>query len=256
MAGRPEQKVPVMISPTQELSQVLTQESIHEPVRARLPGRALSVAALALVGLSACTDPAALDPNTDPNRNTKAGAIGGAILGAGVGLVTGGDQGLKNAAVGATAGAILGAGAGSLLDRQATEIRQSLASDGITVVNEGNRLVVTLPQDITFATDSADIRPVLQSELVKLAQNFVKYRNSNLQVVGHTDNTGEAAYNQTLSEQRAGAVSAVLINNGVEPNRIRTVGAGENQPVASNLTPEGRAQNRRVEIIVVPKQGL
>lgn len=226
------------------------------PARARHSRPALKVTAIALVAfgaLGACTDPASLDPGTDPNRNTKAGAIGGAIVGAGVGLIAGGDQGLKNAAVGAAAGAILGAGAGSLLDQQATEIRQSLANDGITVVNTGDKLVVTLPQDITFDTGSSEVRASLASELNKLAANFVKYKNSNLQVIGHTDNVGDAGYNQTLSEQRAGAVAAYLINGGVEPNRIRTSGAGENQPVASNLTPEGRAQNRRVEILVLPK---
>lgn len=222
-----------------------------QPVRFRKPAIALSLATALVLG--ACTNPAALDPSTDPNQNTKSGAIAGAVLGAGVGLITGGDQGLKNAAVGAAAGALVGAGAGSLLDRQATEIRNSLANDGITVVNTGSQLVVTLPQDITFDTGKYDVRPTLQSDLNKLAANFVKYKNSNLQITGHTDNVGEAAYNQTLSEQRAGAVAAVLINGGVEPNRIRTYGAGENQPVASNLTPEGRAQNRRVEIVVVPK---
>lgn len=220
----------------------------------RFPRFALALPIAGVLALGACTNPAALDPNTDPNQNTKTGAIAGAVAGAGLGIITGGGSVVKNAAIGAAAGGILGAGVGSILDQQAAELRQSLANDGITVVNNGNQLVVTLPQDITFDTGSYEIKPSLQSELSKLAANFVKYKNSNLQIVGHTDNTGTAERNQTLSEERAGAVSAALINGGVAPNRISVSGRGENQPIASNLTPEGRAQNRRVEIYVVPKR--
>lgn len=220
----------------------------------RFPRMALALPLAGVLALGACTNPAALDPNTDPNQNTKTGAIAGAVAGAGLGIITGGGSVVKNAAIGAAAGGILGAGVGSILDQQAAELRQSLANDGITVVNDGNQLVVTLPQDITFDTGSYEIKPSLQSELSKLAANFVKYRNSNLQIVGHTDNTGTAERNQTLSEERAGSVSAALINGGVEPNRISVSGRGENQPIASNLTPEGRAQNRRVEIYVLPKR--
>ncbi len=223
------------------------------PSRGKMSKTALVAAISGALVLSACTDPGSLDPNTDPNKNATGGAIAGAIVGAGVGAITGGGNTVRNAAIGAAAGAIVGAGVGSILDQQAADIRQSLANDGITVVNTGSQLVVTLPEDITFDTGSSAIRPSLQSDLQKLAANFVEYENSDLQIIGHTDNVGDADYNQTLSEQRAGTVSAVLINGGVAPNRIRTIGQGENAPLASNLTPEGRAQNRRVEIIVVPK---
>lgn len=214
-----------------------------------------ALALSSVLALAACTDPASLASNSDPNRNTKTGAIAGAIAGAGVGLVTGGDNQGKNAAVGAAAGALLGAGIGATLDQQATELRQQLANDGITVTNTGDRLIVSLPQDISFDTGSSVVRPSLQSDLNRVAANFVKYQNSNLQVIGHTDNVGEAAYNQTLSEQRAVAVTSILVNGGVSPARLTSYGRGEDQPVASNLTPEGRAQNRRVDIIVVPKNG-
>ena len=222
-------------------------------VRSLFPRATLALPLIGVLALGACTNPAALDPNTDPNKNTKSGAVAGALAGAGLAVITGGGSVVKNAAIGAAAGGIVGAGVGSILDQQAAELRQSLANDGITVVNNGNQLVVTLPQDITFDTGKYDIKPSLQSELAKVAANFVKYKNSNLQVVGHTDNVGEADYNQKLSEQRAGAVSAALINGGVAPNRISVTGRGENQPIASNLTPEGRAQNRRGEIYVLPK---
>lgn len=200
------------------------------PMTQSVPSRGLmsKTALIALVSgalvLSACTNPASLDPNTDPNKNANSGAVAGALVGAGVGAILGGGNTVRNAAIGAAAGAIVGAGVGSILDQQAADIRQSLANDGITVVNTGSQLVVTLPQDITFDTGSSAIRPSLQSDLQKLAANFVKYENSNIQVTGHTDNVGEADYNQTLSEQRAGAVSAVLINGGVGANRISVSG--------------------------------
>ncbi|MBB93282.1 MAG: hypothetical protein CML68_01555 [Rhodobacteraceae bacterium] len=237
-------------------ARIANDAPIHVTPRAtggRWGRAALALPLAGVLALGACTDPASLDPNTDPNQNARSGAIAGAIVGAGVGAITGGGNIVKNAAIGAAGGAIVGAGVGSILDQQAADLRQSLANDGITVVNTGDKLVVTLPQDITFDTASYDIKPALQSELAKVAANFVEYKNSNLQVIGHTDNVGDADYNQTLSEQRAGAVSAALINGGVQPNRISVSGAGENQPIASNLTPEGRAQNRRVEIYVLPK---
>lgn len=85
-----------------------------------------------------------------------------------------------------------------------------------------------------------------------MGQNLVNYPNSNVQIIGHTDSDGDATYNQGLSERRANAVADILQANGVSYNRIRTIGQGENNPVASNLTPEGKSQNRRVEIVVVP----
>ena len=96
------------------------------------------------------------------------------------------------------------------------------------------------------------MRPALRADLVKVGQNLVNYPNSNVQIIGHTDSDGEASYNLGLSERRANAVADILQANGVSYARITTVGQGENNPIASNLTPEGKAQNRRVEIVVVP----
>jgi outer membrane protein OmpA-like peptidoglycan-associated protein len=92
----------------------------------------------------------------------------------------------------------------------------------------------------------------LQSDLGVLARHLQKYRNSTVQVVGHTDNVGDANYNLNLSRRRAAAVTAVLVSNGVSSGRVATIGKGEDQPIASNLTAQGRAQNRRVEIIIIP----
>lgn len=202
--------------------------------------------------LGACTDPGTLRVQDDPNQNAKQGALLGGLIGAGVGAIANDS----NPGLGAVAGAAIGAAGGGLignqLDRQAAELRQQLANDGITIVNAGDRLIVTVPNDITFDTDSATVRPALRADLVRVGQNLVNYPNSNVQIIGHTDSDGEAGYNQTLSERRANAVADVLQANGVSYARIATIGRGENQPIASNLTPEGKAQNRRVEIVIVP----
>jgi len=202
--------------------------------------------------LGACTDPGTLRVQDDPNQNAKQGALLGGLIGAGVGAIANDS----NPGLGAVSGAAIGAAGGGLignqLDRQAAELRQQLANDGITIVNDGDRLIVTVPNDITFDTDSATVRPALRADLVRVGQNLVNYPNSNVQIIGHTDSDGEAGYNQILSERRANAVADVLQANGVSYARIATIGRGENQPIASNLTPEGKAQNRRVEIVIVP----
>lgn len=213
---------------------------------------ALPLGLCATLVLGACTDPGTLQVQNDPNRNAKQGAILGGLIGAGVGAIANdSDPGL-----GALAGAAIGAAGGGLignqLDKQAAELRQQLANDGITIVNAGDRLIVTVPNDITFDTDSATVRPALRADLVRVGQNLVNYPKSNVQVIGHTDSDGDASYNQALSERRANAVADILQANGVSYARITTIGRGENQPIASNLTPEGKAQNRRVEIVIVP----
>jgi outer membrane protein OmpA-like peptidoglycan-associated protein len=204
-----------------------------------------------LIGLSACTDPASLSsPEYD---NTRRGAAIGAGIGAVLGAATGRDGDRTEAALrGAALGGAAGAGIGYSLDRQEADLRQSIGNDNVGITNTGDRLIVTLPQDITFATDSFAVRPDLQNDLRAVAGNLNAYPASTIQIVGHTDSDGDATYNQDLSERRAGAVANVLLNAGVTPSRIQTFGRGEVQPVASNLTPEGKAQNRRVEIVILP----
>jgi outer membrane protein OmpA-like peptidoglycan-associated protein len=208
-----------------------------------------AVAAMAL--LAACTNPASLDPNKG-DSNLKTGLGVGALVGAGIGALTASNA-AKGALIGAAVGAATGGIIGDQMDKQAAEIRAGLANDGITVTSEGDRLVVTLPDDITFASDSATVNSSLRADIAKVAANLVKYPNSNVQVIGHTDNTGAAEHNQELSERRAASVADILQAGGVTYDRITTIGKGEDAPIASNLTPEGKAQNRRVEIIVIPK---
>lgn len=213
--------------------------------------------AAALVGamtLSACNDPGQIMAGSDdPNQKTKNGALIGAGAGALLGALTESDGDRdKGALKGALIGGAIGAGVGYSLDKQEADLRRNLGNDRVQITNTGDRLIVTLPQDILFDTDSTTLRPSLQQDLAAVAANLQSYPQSTVQVIGHTDSDGEAGYNQQLSERRATVVGNVLIANGLAPQRIRTFGRGENQPVASNLSPEGKAQNRRVEIVILP----
>jgi len=210
----------------------------------------LILAAAGTLALTACVDPNAY-PN-DPNGRAKSGAIIGGLIGAATGIATAGDgDELKGAIVGGALGAGTGALIGADLDRQAAELRGSLNSN-ISVTNTGDYLIVNMPQDLLFATDSATVRSDLTADLRTVASSLLKYPNSRIEVIGHTDNTGTAAYNQDLSQRRAVSVAGVLRESGVPGGRLSAYGRGEDQPIASNLTPEGRAQNRRVEIIIRP----
>ena len=213
--------------------------------RFTLPLLVLSVAAL-----GACTDPAYVTGDAearDEYKNTKTGAILGGLLGVGVAAATDANI-LAGAAIGAGAGALVG----NSLDKQAEELRADIDNEDVTIENKGDRLVVTLPQDITFASDSYAVRASLGDELVAVADSLKKYPDSIVQVIGHTDSTGSAEHNQRLSENRANAVADKLMDAGVAFERIETIGRGEDQPIASNLTEEGKAQNRRVEIVILP----
>lgn len=200
---------------------------------------------------------AACDPATAPNQaqNAQQGAVIGAVGGAVTGLILNRDddrRGRNQAAlIGAALGATAGAAIGNNLDRQAEELRRQLRSD-VGVSNNGENLVVVLSQDLLFATGSTAVSAVSQNELFIVANSLNRFPNTTVNVIGHTDNVGGAAFNQTLSEQRARSVSNILINGGVAPSRIRAIGAGENNPIASNLNASGRQLNRRVEIIITP----
>jgi len=198
-----------------------------------------------------------MEPGPEPaNGNTR--AQNGALIGAGIGALLGathesGSDRVKNTVIGAAIGAGIGGIIGNELDKQAAELRGSM-SDDVKIVNTGDRLIVTMPQDILFDVDSTYVRPDLRTDLGKLAANLQRYPNTTVDVIGHTDNTGAASYNQSLSARRASAVASVLMNSGVTPSRVRSYGRGEDEPVASNLTIEGRRQNRRVEIVIRPIQ--
>lgn len=209
-----------------------------------------AVALSGVMVLTACDE--MNDPN-NPNRNTQQGAAIGAGIGALIGIAAGdtAEERRRGAVVGALVGGGIGGIAGADLDRQEAELRQQLGSNA-QIVNTGDQLIVTLPQDILFATNSTSLTGALRSDLTALAASMNRYPNTTINVIGHADNTGGAAFNQDLSARRAQAVSSVLIQSGVAPVRIRSIGRGEDAPIASNLTPEGRALNRRVEITITP----
>ena len=203
-----------------------------------------SAAALALAG---CVDATTGEPN-----RTRNGALIGAGLGAAAGAIAGEGSRADEIAAGAVVGGLVGGAVGARLDRQAADLRAQLGDDRITITNTGNELVVVMPQDVLFATDSATLRPDLQSDIRALGRNLLQYPQTTVQVVGHTDNTGSAAYNQDLSERRARSVAGVLYEVGVPSSRVVAIGRGEAQPIASNQTDAGRQQNRRVEFVITP----
>lgn len=212
----------------------------------RTPKAALGALA-SLMLLAACETPA-YDP-ADPNRNRRQGAIGGAIAGGLAGAALGdgsrGDEILAGAVLGGLAGGVIG----DQLDKQAAELDRDLGN-GIAVIRQGDALIVRMPQDILFAVDSATVSPALRTDVFTLADSLQKYPNTTVEITGHTDTTGTWEYNRQLSQRRAESVASILTSAGVSGGRLRTFGAGYDQPIASNQTPEGRAQNRRVDITI------
>ncbi|MEM8656678.1 MAG: OmpA family protein, partial [Pseudomonadota bacterium] len=127
-----------------------------------------------------------------------------------------------------------------------------IGGSGARIVNTGSELIVVLPEAITFDIESSVVRPNSRQNILAISRNLQQYPNSTVQVIGHTDNTGTRRFNQGLSIDRANAVRNVLVQGGVNGGRIRTIGRGENQPIASNGTVDGRQANRRVEIVITP----
>jgi outer membrane protein OmpA-like peptidoglycan-associated protein len=207
---------------------------------------------LLLATLGAMTLAGCVSPTTEDNKRARTGAVTGALIGGALGATRNGDDKLVKAAVGAALGAAIGGAIGSSLDAQAAELRNNIGDSRVSVTNTGSELIVNLPQDILFATDSATLRGDLTQDLRAVANSLLNYPDSTVEVIGHTDNTGAAAYNQDLSQRRANSVAAILRANGVRAGRLVAYGRGEDQPVASNLSEAGRAQNRRVEIIIRP----
>lgn len=191
-------------------------------------------------------------PTANMGPRSQNGAAIGALAGGLFGATRKGDGRLGKAAVGAVIGGVIGGAIGQQLDKQAGDLRQAIDNDRVRIVNTGSELIVTMPQDILFATDSAQVGPALRGDLAALAKNLLQYPNTVVEVVGHTDNVGNADYNLALSRRRAASVAAVLFGNGVPTGRVVTMGYGKDRPIASNQNADGRQQNRRVEIIIRP----
>lgn len=217
----------------------------------RLRQRLGLVAVIASLGVtSACVT----DPVTGEQRISKSaiGGIGGAVGGYLLGDIVGGRRDRTEKIVGAGIGALAGAGIGAYMDRQERELRERTAGTGIEVDRRGDDLFLNMPSGITFDFDSASVRPEFRRTLDQVADTLGRYEQTYVDVYGHTDSVGSDAYNQTLSERRASAVASYLTSRGVQSARLATRGFGESEPIASNETEEGRAENRRVEIKLVP----
>ncbi|HTG37945.1 OmpA family protein [Sphingomonas sp.] len=217
----------------------------------RLAQRLSIATAIAALGItSACVT----DPVTGERSISKAaiGGLGGAFGGYLLGDIVGGRRDRTEKILGAGIGALAGAGVGAYMDRQERELRQQTAGTGIDVVRQGDELVLDMPSGITFDFDSTAIRPQFRQTLDQVADTLSRYDQTYVDVYGHTDSVGSDAYNQGLSERRASAVADYLVTRGVQSARLGTRGFGETQPVAPNDSEEGRAENRRVEIKLVP----
>ncbi len=192
---------------------------------------------------------------TNTQKGTAYGAAGGALAGALLGQAIGRDSEatLWGAAIGAAVGGGAGAGVGRMMDNQERDMRQALAaSEAASVRREGNLLAVVLKGDLTFDTDSTTVKPGLHKELDRIANVMIEYPQTLIRVEGHTDSVGIETHNDDLSERRAGNVRNLLVQRGIDFNKLEVIGYGESMPVANNQTEAGRQMNRRVEIKVVP----
>lgn len=199
---------------------------------------------------TACTT----DPYTGQQtiNRTAVGILGGAVGGYLLGDLVGGNHDRNAKMIGAGIGAIAGGAVGNYMDQQEAELRRQTAGTGVDVIRTGDELVLRMPAGITFPVDSYALQPGVQGTLNEVSQTLASYNQTYIDVLGHTDATGSDAYNQTLSDRRAQSVAVYLSSHGVARARMGIRGFGESQPIASNDDETGRAQNRRVEIKVVP----
>ncbi|WP_239805250.1 OmpA family protein [Croceicoccus hydrothermalis] len=206
-----------------------------------------AIAAVSLIGLSGCVT----DPNTGEQKVSR--TVLGTAGGAAAGYLLGGIIGGKTARIiGAGVGGVAAGAVGYTMDQQIKELREQTAGTGVDVREDGDSILVNLPNGVTFPVDSYTIQPQFRSTLDSIAQSLRTYPNSLIDVYGYTDSTGSDSYNLQLSKQRAEAVANYLIQQGVPAARIASQGFGETNFVASNDTEAGRAQNRRVELKIIP----
>lgn len=222
----------------------------------KLAQLSVGVVAAASLMVTSCTT---VDPYTREQKASNKikgaaiGAAGGAALGALIGNNRSGGRSREGALIGALSGAVIGLGVGQYMDHQEALIRRELEGTGVSVSRVGNDLVLNMPSDITFSKGKSKLLSQFTSTLGSVATVFKKYKKTNISVIGHTDSDGGSSYNQNLSMARANSVAGYLSSRGLEGSRILTSGEGETKPVASNSSSAGKAQNRRVEIHVVPK---
>ncbi|MDK4707002.1 OmpA family protein [Kingella negevensis] len=204
------------------------------------------IAVATAMGLSGCMTNA---QGEQQMSKTAMYSLGSAAVCSIVGALTHGSTGARNSAL--ACGAI-GAGVGGYMDYQEKKLREQLKNTGVEVTREGNQIKLTMPENITFSTGRYDLSAAAQSSLAQAAQTLAAYVDTTISIVGHTDSTGSAAINNPLSVNRAQSVANYLAQRGVATSRMTVSGKGSTQPIADNATDAGRAQNRRVELLINP----
>jgi outer membrane protein OmpA-like peptidoglycan-associated protein len=208
----------------------------------------------AIAGLLAgCMTTDAYTGESKVSKTTKGAGIG-ALAGAAAGALMGGDSKAhrKNALIGAGVGALAGAAVGNYMDRQEAKLRAQLQGTGVSVSRSGENIVLNMPGNVTFATGSSDLNSSFFGVLDSVALVLKEYDKTIIDVAGHTDSVGSDSTNQALSERRAQTVGTYLESKGISDQRVATAGFGKSHPVATNNTPDGRQQNRRVELTLTP----
>ena len=212
--------------------------------------KVLAIGVLSVLALASCTTAA---DGTKKISKTGIGAGIGAAAGAAIGQVIGKDT--KGTLIGTAGGAAVGAAIGNIFDRQEKELKDKLQGTGVDVKRTGEgEIKLTAPENITFDTNSYVVKPQFKNTLDSVATVLKTYPDSTIIVSGHTDTTGTDAINNPLSLNRASSVASYLESQGISTSRITSRGYGSKQPVASNATLAGRAQNRRVEIAIIANQ--
>lgn len=195
--------------------------------------------------MAACTTNDPYTGEQKVRKSVKYGAAGAIVCGL-IGA-TRNSTSARNAAAGCGA---IGAGIGAYMDHQESELRRELEGSGVRVVRDGDQIQLVMPSNITFNTDEYLIKDNFFETLDAVGKVLYKYKDTQLDVIGHTDSTGNDNYNMTLSQRRANSVASYLENQGIPANRLAVLGMGETQPIADNNSTEGRAQNRRVELYI------
>ncbi|UJS22706.1 OmpA family protein [Thiothrix winogradskyi] len=208
--------------------------------------RTLLIGAVSAALLAGCS------PSGEMTR-AQQGAIIGALGGAVIGKNTA-NKDDKRAVAGAIIGGVAGAAIGNYMDQQEAALRQQMQGTGVEVTRQDNNIVLTMPDAITFDFGQAGVKPQFYGVLNNLATTLNQFPETRVQIAGHTDNVGSDAANLQLSQQRANSVRSYMASNGVNAQRMQAVGYGESRPLADNSTDYGRAQNRRVEITLIPVQ--
>lgn len=189
-------------------------------------------------------------------KGTAIGAAAGAVLGGILGNNIGkGHNAPQGAVLGGVVGGVVGNVIGAKMDKQAKEIKETLPGAEVERVGEG--IKVTMPESVVnFAFDSSELTATAKTNLDKLAEVLTNNPDTNINIYGHTDSKGTDEYNQSLSERRANSVKNYLMSKGVASSRLFAMGVGEKEPVATNDTDAGRAQNRRVEFAITANQEM